>query len=177
MGIEAAVGTVHEPQSIAARFHVEIRLHLAIHQQCIAEDFGHPRMAGHVGNWIVELAVGAQQAVADHERNLEFPVGQVKTTTCLMGVAVSPPLEPAANAGFGRVPAASRAVSDNALSLCKLTSSIVVGSSGTVVIAAGSEFAVKGKQHEKEFAAARHSDVRDSTRRKPLRALQESPHD
>jgi hypothetical protein len=43
------------------------------------------------------------------------------TTTCLMGVAVSE--LPAAKAGLGRVPTASRAVSEDAINFCKEASS------------------------------------------------------
>ncbi len=83
--IEAAVGAVHEAQAIAARLDIEIRKQLAVDEQCVAKDFGNPWSVGLLGDRILELTIGAKQAVGDHQRNFVFAPGQIES--CLHGIA------------------------------------------------------------------------------------------
>ncbi len=65
-----AVRAVDDPKAIPARFHVEIRIELAVHENGVAARVLHPRHLGIAGCRVVELAVRPQQAIADEKRNI-----------------------------------------------------------------------------------------------------------
>ena len=78
---KASVGGIENAEAVFARLHVEIREGLSVHHHHVAENFGNPRLLGIAGHRIVELAVLTQQPVANHQRNLEAPLGRFSASS------------------------------------------------------------------------------------------------
>src|SRR5271154_2000530 len=75
---EAAIRRVEHAETILARFHSQIRVEFAVHQDGIAEDFRNPRRIRIARDGIVELRLQIENAIVENERDFILSFRQIQ---------------------------------------------------------------------------------------------------
>ncbi len=75
---KAAVRRVEHTEAIFARFDFEIREELAVNQNGVAKNFGHPSRFRIARHGIVQLSLEIEKPVVNHERNFVFAARKIQ---------------------------------------------------------------------------------------------------